>query len=214
MPSPWAAGAQVRIKGTIHGQETVNVLHFATNEAEFDVAPPSPLLLALAQAVFECIIDTLMPAVTQDWAFRGVEAQYVYLGGGFTDPVVVTAPANTVGGLGVTSVGFAASLIHLRSGFAGRSGRGRVFLPPPGEAQVANGTMDEPTSQLLVAFLNCMVGKFLGQSPTTVWRLGIFSRKNGGTNHANWDNGFVIASQLTPDPVLAVIGRRKIGRGD
>lgn len=216
MAAPWSLGAQARILGTLHGQQTVNVLHFASNEIESDVSPPSPLLVALVQAILECVIDTFLPATTSDWTCVGVDARFVHNAGGSpigTDPVIETAPANSIGLLSATSVSFAASLVNLRSGFGGRSGRGKMFLPPPGEAQVAQSNIDSATQDLLIAFLTCMAGKFLGTSPSTVWRLGILSRKIAGPTNANFDQGFFIASQLSPVVKLAVISRRKAGHG-
>lgn len=216
MPSPWAAGAQVRIVGELHGQDTINVLHFATNTAEIDVSPPSPLLVALVAAVIDCIITALLPALTQDWTLKYVDARYVFNGGGSplgSDPVIQTPDPDTNGTSGVTSVSFASSLVNIRSGLGGKSGRGKMFLPPPGEASITNGVMTSDASTAITAFLTCMAGKFLGTSPSTAWRWGVFSRKLGGTNFASWNAGFFIASQLSPVPTIAVLARRKIGHG-
>lgn len=216
MAAPWALGAQARIVGTLHGQDTVNVLHFATNTAELDISPPSPLLTALVEAILACVIEALLPAVTQDWTARYVDARFVYNGGGSpigTDPVIATAPAGSVGELGVTSVSFASSLVNIRTGLGGRRGRGRMFLPPAGEAQTAASMIDEGTMDLITAFLLCMAGKFLGSSPTTDWRLGVLSRTIAGPTNANFNAGFFIASQLSPVARVAVLSRRKIGHG-
>lgn len=215
MPAPWANGAQARIVGRLHGQDTVNVLNFATNTNELDVSPPSPLLTALVQAILECVIDTLLPAVTLNWEARFVDARFTYRQGTPfpTDPVVATAPSGSVGSRGETSVSFAASLIQVRSGLGGRRGRGRIFLPPPGEGDISQSAIDSTTQDLLIAFLTCMAGKFLGTSPSTEWRLGVLSRTIAGGNNANFDAGFFVASQLTPTATLAHIGRRKVGRG-
>lgn len=216
MPSPWAAGAQARIAGTLHGQQTMNVLHFATNTAIADASPPSPLLIALVEAIVDCVLTTLLPAVTQDWTFDFCDAKFVHVAGanaGFTDPVIQTPPANSKGTLGVTSVSFAASLVNIRSGFGGRSGRGKMFLPPAGEAQITNSQIDAGTEDLIVAFLTCMAGKFLGVAPTTDWRLGVLSRKLAGPTLANFDAGFFVASQLSPSANVAVLSRRKKGHG-
>jgi hypothetical protein len=101
----------------------------------------------------------------------------------------------------------------VRTGFGGRNGRGKMFLPPPGETEVTASSMDNPTLTLLTAFLNCMAGKFLGSSPSTVWRMGVLSRKLAGPTNGTFDQGFFIASQLSPVARLAVISRRKIGHG-
>lgn len=216
MAAPWALGAQARIVGSLHGQDTVNVLHFATNTAELDISPPSPLLTALVTAILECVIETLLPGVTQDWTARYVDARFVYNGGGSpigSDPVIATAPPDSVGELGPCSVSFASTLVNLRSGLGGRHGRGKMFLPPAGEAQTANSLLDEPTLTLITAFLTCMAGKFLGSSPTTDWRLGVLSRALAGPTNASFNAGFFIVSQLSPVARVAVLSRRKIGHG-
>lgn len=216
MAAPWASGAQARIVGTIHGQDTVNVLHFATNTAELDTAPPSPLLTALVTAIIECVIESLLPAVTQDWRLRYVDARFVYFGGGTghgTDPVISTAPADSIGELGPTSVSFASSLVNIRTGVNGRRGRGKIFLPPAGEAQTTNSLLDDPTMTLITAFLTCMAGKFLGTSPSTDWRMGVLSRTIAGPTNANFNAGFAVAAQLSPVNRVAVLAKRKIGHG-
>lgn len=217
MPAPWAIGAQVRIIGTLHGVQTVNVLHFATNTTELDVAPPSPLLTALVEAVLECVIETLLPAVTSDWTVTRVEGVFIYNGGGspLTDPVIATAPGGSVGERGAASNSFAASLMNLRTGVVGRRGRGKIFLPPPGEADVTASDIANDVLVLLAAFATCMAGKFLGTSPTTAWRFGVLSRTIlAQTVGGGFDNAFHLVSQMSPVASSAVIGRRKKGHGD
>jgi len=216
MAAPWAGVAEARIIGKLHGQDTVNVIHFATNTVESDVSPPSPLLVALVEAILACVLETLLPAVTIDWTALEVNARYIYNTGSspLTDPVVATAPIGQFGALGPTSVSFAASLIHLRTGLGGQRGRGRMFLPPPGEANVTQSSIDTGVQDFLIEFLNCMAGKFLGPSPTTAWRWGILSRKDLTSVGGTYNNSFRIISQMTPSLRLAVIGRRRIGHGN
>jgi len=216
MAAPWSLGAQIRIRGMIHGQETVNVLHFASNSVESDVQAPSPLLVALIAAVVDCIITALLAGVTSDWRFIDCEGRLVHNSGGSPtgpDPVIQTAPPNTVGTLSAASVSFASSLVNLRSGVGGRSGRGKMFLPPPGETESTGGVMTSDASTALTAFLTCMAGKFGGSSPTTDWRWGVFSRKLGGTKYQTFDAGFFPVAVASPSTTLAVISRRKIGHG-
>lgn len=216
MAAPWAAGAQARIAGTLHGQQTMNVLHFATNTVVDDATPPSPLLIALVEAIVDCVLTTLLPAVTIDWKFDFVDAKFIHVGGGnagFTDPVIQTAPANSVGGLGVTSVSFASTLVNIRTGLGGRSGRGKMFLPPAGEAQITQSQIDQGTQDLVIAFLTCMAGKFMGTGRTTDWLLGVASRKLAGAHFANFDAGFFVATQLSVNTNVSVLSRRKSGHG-
>lgn len=211
MPAPWAAGAQARIIGEIHGSQTVNVMHFATNTNVDDPGTLDTLLLQLAEALLDCAVQTLIPAVTSDWKLVRCDAKRIYQALG--DPIVATAPANTVGQLSPTSVSFAASLVHLRSGIDGRKGRGRLFLPPPGEGEVTASDMDGPTAVAIAAFLACVAGKFLGNGATTPWRLGVLSRKDLNGNLANFNNSFRVVASMNPVVTLAKIGSRKKGRG-
>lgn len=211
MAAPWVAGAQCRIHGTLHGQQTVNVLNFGTNSAILDQGALDTLLLQLAVAVGECVIDTLLPAVTVDWTFVSTDAKRIYPT--VSDPIVNTAAPAQVGELGVTSVSFASSLLSLRTGGGGRKGRGRLFLPPAGEVQTVQSTLDGPTITLLVAFATCLAGKFLGVGATSDWRLGVLSRKTAGPTLAAFDSGFRMCTQLTPAVNVACMRSRRKGHG-
>ena len=88
-----------------------------------------------------------------------------------------------------------------------------MFLPPPGETNMTASDIDSGTMVLITAFLDCLAGKFLGTSPSTVWRLGVYSRKTDAEVGKDYDDAFFIASQLSPVAKAAVISRRKAGHG-
>ena len=211
MPSPWAAGARVRIIGRLHGQQTVNVVHFATNTTIADDSQLDTLLNQLASAMLECILTTLLPGVSSDWSIDRVEAQRI--APAVSDPVVATATTGSVGERGPTSVSFQSALLHLRTGSGGKSGRGRMFLPPPGEADITNSAIDDATITLLVAFAACVASKFGGSSAETDWRIGVLSRKNLAATLGTFDNSFRQVTQLVPEKQMAVLSSRKVGKG-
>lgn len=211
MAAPWVAGAQGRIIGEIHGQQTVNVMHFATNDQIADEGALDTILLQLASAMLDCVITVLLPGVTQDWKAIRCDAKRIYPA--VSDPIVATADAGAVGELGVTSVSFAASLVNIRTGGGGKTGRGKMFLPPPGEAQVTQSAIDPGTLTLITAYLACVAGKFMGANPTTPWHLGVLSRKVLGGVGGNFDNAFRPATSLNPVADLAVIRSRRKGHG-
>lgn len=211
MPAPWAAGAQARIVGQIHGQETVNVLHFATNTVINDQGSLDTLLLALAQALLDCTVQFLLPAVTSDWRVVQCDAKRIFPA--VSDPILATAVPENVGQLSATSVSFASSLVNVRTGQGGRSGRGRIFLPPAGEAQIANSAIDGPTLALIAAFAACVATKFMGANPTTDWHLGVLSRKKLTAVGGTFDNAFQIATSLNPVSNAAIMSSRKVGKG-
>lgn len=211
MPAPWAAIAQCRIIGEIHGQQTVNVMNFGTNAAILDAGALDEILLQLADAMLTCVITTLLPGVTQDWRAVRVEAKRLYPVE--SDPIIATAPPGSVGELGVASVSFIASLVNIRTGGGGRQGRGRIFLPPAGEAQTANSELDAPTVALITAFLTCVAAKFMGVDAETDWHLGILSRTHLASTGGTFDNSFREATSLNPVATCATMRSRKKGHG-
>jgi hypothetical protein len=212
MPAPWVGLAQCRIVGELHGQTTVNVFHLGTNNAALD--DPSQLdtiLLALAQAMRDCVVEFLLPAVTSDWRLVQVDARRILPTPG--DPVLDTGSSSDVGELSPTSVSFAASLMSIRTGGGGRSGRGRVFLPPAGEAQIAASTIDGPTLALLAAFAACVATKFMGANPTSGWTLGVLSQKLLKAVGGNMNNAFRVAVSLNPVADVKRMSSRQKGKG-
>lgn len=211
MPAPWVAGAQARIIGEIHGSQTVNVMHFATNDQILDEGALDTILLELATAMLDCVITTLLPAVSVDWKVIKCDAKRI--SPVTSDPILATAPANSIGSLGVSSVSFTSSLVSVRTGGGGRRGRGRVFLPPAGEAQIAQSAIDAPTLALIAAFCTCVAGKFMGGSPSTPWRLGILSHKQLTSVGGTFDNAFRQATSLNPVADVACMRSRRKGHG-
>lgn len=207
MPAPWVAGAQARILGTLHGQQTVNVMHFGTNSQIADQAQLDTLLLQLAAAMLDCVLTVLLPAVTSDWTVISCDAKRILPTP--SDPQIATAPANSIGELSPASVSFAASLVNIRTGGGGKRGRGRVFLPPPGEAEVAASGIDGPTLTLITAYLTCVAGKFMGVGATTDWKLGVLSMKRLSEALGTFDNSFREATNLNPVANLSVMRSRK-----
>jgi len=211
MPAPYVAHAQARIIGELHGQQTINVLHFVTHTEIADEGELDTLLLQLATALLECVITTLLPAVTSDWKVIRCDAKRIFPTP--SDPIVATADSGSVGELSATSVSFAASLVNVRTGGGGKQGRGRMFLPPPGEAQVTSSTIDPGTLTLITAFLTCLAGKFMGAGATTPWLLGVLSRKHMSGIGGTADNSFREATSLNPVADLGVMRSRRKGHG-
>lgn len=211
MAAPWVSGAQCRIIGTIHGQETVNVLHFATNHAVLDIAELNGLLGQLVDALIQCVRTTLLPAVTEDWRLDRVEAHQIFPV--ISDPMVQNGIPGDVGELSPASVSFSSSLMNYRTGIGGRRGRGRSFLPPAGETEITNSTIDPATGVLLVAFAACLASNFVGVSANTFWRLGILSTTDLKVSGNDFNDAFREVTSIAPATNVAVMRSRKVGVG-
>jgi len=193
--------AEVVVVGNMHGSQTINVWHFG-RETPFNVDTIVEDLQALAVALAQCIQQTLLPAVTSDWTFEKVKAKTIL--GGESDEVEATFAGSHVGQLSPASVSFTASLLNLKTGGGGRSGRGKKFLPPAGETEIGASDLDGPTLILLGAFIACVVQKFLGNPTDSGWNLVVWSRKNTAAREVK----SIIAS-----PHVACMRSRRIGHG-
>lgn len=204
-------GARVRIIGEIHGSQTVSVLHFGKFNADVDLPTLLGKLQVLAQAVALCAIENLLPVVTSDWTFLRTEAQLI---APFqTDPQVHQTPLPNVGQGGAQGVTIAASLIQVRTGRDGRKGRGRMFLPPAGENNIANGDWDAAWLLALTNFAICLSNKFGEPGGTEEWRFGVLSRKDFTAVGGTFANSFRLATQLAPQALAASMRSRKKGHG-
>lgn len=212
MPAPWVAGARARIVGRIHGQQTINVMHFGTNDQIADESELDTILLQLAQAMLECVTTVLLPAVTADWTCIQCDAQRIFPV--MSDPVIATNPQPFEGGnLSPSSTSFAATLVNIRTGGGGRRGRGRIFLPPAGETEIENSLIDGPTLTLIAAYLACVAAKFMGVNPSTPWHLGVLSQKRLSETGGTFDNAFRPATNLNPVAAVSLMSSRKVGSG-
>jgi hypothetical protein len=169
------------------------------------------VLLNLAEAIRDCVVEFLLPAVTSDWRFVRTDAKEIYPTA--SDPIIASGTPANVGELSPTSVSFASSLVNFRSGQGGRKGRGRIFLPPAGEAETQNSLIDDPTLVLIAAFTACVAAKFIGAAPESDWHLGILSQKDLSGIGGNFNNSFRVVTSINPSAEVAVMRSRRRGHG-
>ena len=209
---PYARYFQARIAGHMHGSETVNIINFGTNEAAADTAALETLLFQLGTAILACVINSLIPAVTSDWTVEevGVKQLHPVL----TDEIIAAAPAGVNGEGGPTNVSFAAILMKNRTGGGGKRGRGRNFLPPPGDAAMTNSVMDDANANnAYAAFLTCLGNNFFSGGQNSPFDMGVLSRKVLKDTPGNFDAAFRKTTNLIIEQKVSVISSRKLGRG-
>ena len=211
MPAPWTAGAQARIIGEMHGSQVVNVLHFATNDQILDQTGLDTILQTLCQGISDAVIAAGLPAFSSDYRFVSVDAKRI--APTLSDPQTVIQPANQVGTAGVSSTSFIAGLMGLRTGGGGRTGRGRIFLPPPGEAEITASELSPGALTAYIDFALALKAKFWGAAANSPWRLGVLSRKVMANTPANFDQAFREVVSADPVGTLAVMRSRRKGHG-
>lgn len=203
---------RLRIRGVNHAGETVNVLHFGQTVAIFDDPNArATFLTQLAEAVRDCVISTLLPALPSDWSFDRVTAQQIEPTA--SDIIEVGSVGAQVGALAASEPGFVAQLITMKTGEGGRRKRGRIYLPPPPEGGVDQSTINAGQLALIVAFAACLASKFIGGSRTFAGAtIGVWSRtaRAGG---ATPNDAFTAATSLSVSNAVARMGSRKFGKG-
>ncbi len=206
MANEYSKIVQVVIKGSLHGQETNNVLHFGTNAV-------NPAYLQLLLDIIDCLRTN--KAMFSD-AFKVEKLTARELFPVPLDEIEQTPSPVLIGdGLGALP-SFNAALMSLSTGLGGRSNRGRLFMPG---VVTSDTSMSKFTASGLAkwqAFLACMIGKFVGAAAdvdSKVFNWGVLSRKNSGVNYATAGAGFNRIRTATAKDVIATMHSRKLGVG-
>lgn len=214
MPTPAAAGTvwQVLIQGVIEEQQCENVLFFRTPLGDSDV------LAHLIADLVECFVTGLVPVLSASYTFERIVARQIAPTVG--EEVIYTPPSNMAvqgASAGDSEPSFVSALISLRTTRPGRSGRGRMFIAGVAEGQTLGSRINSEAELWagLLAFIVCMLGKFLTQDPpaANAWEWGVFSRKIGGFKAPFNATGFAPMRSAQPSPMLATTRSRKVGRG-
>ncbi len=197
---------RVVIKGRLHLQETNNVLHFGFTGAE----PNYPQLI---QDIIDCIFTALRPAVSEDWVLELVTAQQLWpqrLDPIEQTPAVVTAGTGLPGG-----VSFSAYLIRIRTGLGGRTNRGRMYIAGTIENDVNLSRLTDSGLAKVVAFVTCMVGKFITTPTSTkAFEIGVLSRKELSLPLATEQLAFTEATALIAVREVKSMRSRQVGHGN
>lgn len=207
---PLAHIAQVVIRGRQDGQDYRNVVHFGSDIDQWD-ANTDQTLINLANAFLTCFVTHVMPVLANSFALEGVTAKRIFPA--VTDEVLDDSGNGSAPVTTNALPSFCSMLMDIRTGGGGRRNRGRMFLPPPPEANIAANTLDPTILAALAAFAGCVAGKFIAPGATTPWRIGVLSRAmvNGSLPAIN--ARFKEATSITPKPLVSVQRRRKIGKG-
>lgn len=201
---------QVRIVGSMEGQQTNNVLHFMA------AAPIDDVELRLIKALVQCIVTHLLPVHTSAWTFQRVIWKRVNPTLG-VENIYVPPEAGNGGGSGSALPSYCSAVVSIRTNEGGRSKRGRMYLPgiPESDTQVSSLDTEMPFWEAIVAFVACVATKFiLGDPvPANSFQMMVYSRKLGGSTFPYQNAGFTAVKSLLPVQQLGTTRSRKVGRG-
>jgi len=201
---------QVRLIGSIEGQQTVNVFHFKCTGADDDVL--THLVLVFAQ----CFIDHMLPVLSSAWTLVEIRWKKVSptLGIEF-----ISVPVGAGAGAGSASAlpSYSSVVFSLRTETGGRSHRGRnYFAGIPEDATI--GSKLDPEGEFwaaALAFALCVVTNFIPGDPPGApsWAMMVYSRKIGGDAFPYGAGGFTQMKEYVPAAYLGTTRSRKVGRG-
>lgn len=200
---------EVHVQGFIENQECQNVLYFRAQHADTNMENH------LFAYLIECIVQGLVPKLGGTYRFYQLAAKRVTPDVGpsvevFPDVGVATQGAAS----GDAEPSFVSALISLHTTRGGRSGRGRMFIAGVAESDTTASAInvEGPLWAALVAFVACMIGKFLTKDVTADgdWEWGVMSRKIGGKKPPFLAAGFAPITRAVPKRNLATTRSRKI----
>ena len=199
----FAAGdiIQAVIKGRYEGQEVNNVLHFRANNGNYDAA-------VFAADLAECVLESLIGSMAAGYTFDNIGVKRVYPNLS-PEYIWVGDFQNGSGGAGLPS--FSAALLSFQTEKAGKSGKGRLYVPAVSEASTNGSTLNDDGLTWLLEFAICLATKFVGDSLDA--NLGVVSRKIRETNPGDVANWFAEVTSIVARHDLATMRSRKVGRG-
>jgi len=212
IPANVGSAWQVVIEGRQEGQLTANVMHFACVGATTDVD------LHLIQVLLSCFITHLLPVLTSSWTLERVRWKQVAPSVGIEQISIPAGGPAAGGGNAAALPSFCSAVLSKRTLFAGRSGRGRMFIAGIPEGQVTNSQIDTggPLWAGLLAFALCVINAFVHPDPaggSDIFNLEVYSRKIGGAHEPLGSSGFHDVRELVPVQAIATTRSRKVGRG-
>ena len=203
---------RARVEGQIESQLTVNT--FAWRE---DRTLPANGTRALIDALFaeltavNGLLDIFYATVSSDWTASRVVIDLP------TQPTMIPVPYSVIGRNGLGPAGHTpttvSAVLHKRSTFKGRHGRGRIGVPGVplqwvGGTRILDGNL--ATYQALANTFATVLN-----DGTNLWHPGVvgLDKTTFPTEPAKWALTWVDTVEGTVNPVLGNIRRRRPGRG-
>jgi hypothetical protein len=201
---------QVRVRGTIEGQETNNIFHFQA------ATPIDDVELRLIVALVDCFITHLLPVVTSAWSIKDVVWKRV-------NPTLgvehVFVPTGTLTGAGSAQAlpSFNSAVVSIRTALGGKSRRGRFYLAGIPEPATLGSLFDTGHAfwTAVIAFAGCLASKFIlaDPPPANSFQYMVYSRKLGGSTFPYGNAGFTSVAEIKPVVALGTTRSRKVGVG-
>lgn len=204
---------QITMRWTLHGQNCQNNFWF-TNKQPQDNSP-SALSSFIQQTLiyFEsAMMVHIKNLVNTQVAFRALIGTTVIPKNG---PIAEMVLESVTGDQPDESLpSYCAAILSLRTGFGGKSNRGRLYFGGIGENDTADGRLGPDTFTALQAIGNQLLAVFGPAGSNPFLQFVIFSRKLGTDEDGDYiPFGIRDVTQCVPRSVLGTQRHRLIGKG-
>jgi len=194
--------ANIRLEGNIDNQLTINNFGFAISGG--GITPTN--LAAITSELAGWAMVSLAPQLNEAWTFQrcvGVDLSAV-------NGAVAVAGIATPGGVaGEAAPNNVAACVSLRTGFSGRSYRGRHFLPAIPNAAITLNTLDSTFMTNIQTIYADVIGP---GSFLPGWEFVVISRQTGGVLRPTGTYSPVVSAGFTT-PYVRSMRSREIGHG-
>jgi len=162
--------AQLRFEGTIDGQQTINDLFFRNGGGIFVLD-----LADLVTTLNDWFNFSFATGLSEDWSTVAVHGRDLTTEAGAVYDF--SATPNTGGVTGEAAPNNVAACISFRTGTAGRSYRGRNYIPAVPNSAITLNTMSAPfMADMIAAYSQLLVG---GAALPVGWEWVVVSRYSG-----------------------------------
>lgn len=194
---------EVDVRGTLFGQLIENTLY-----VRMAAAPTAGDVADAAAAIRGWWFAEMMPILSSDYFFRETFAKDLTVSGGAEQHDI--AGAGTAGSFGVAALpGNVTMAVAFKTGLAGRSNRGRNYIPCLAESQVTGNTISAGTVTAFQDAYNALLTELAASDFTWV----IVSRVADHVVRAVGVTNPVITALIT-DIFVDSMRRRLTGRGN
>lgn len=193
---------------TVHGQSNVNVFYMrqSASGGGDDAQDAAQIISPILRDLYTPVVAGLRGAVTT--LQTQLVARLSTDGGEFTSSFPSDG-ANIGGALPPAN----AVVIRLRTGFAGRRRRGRIFLGGVLGTWQTAGNVNSTGAAVYATFMQGLLTNFGGATPVTGYTLGVFSRASYSLLGNPFDDYWKPVTALQQPPAVATMRSRKVGVG-
>lgn len=198
---------RVAFNYNVHGQSCVNVMYMKQTVVGAGTAQTAATALApLLKDVFKIVLTRGSTSNTCNVSTQLVARL-------LTDQGQASANFADEGPLDAALPALNAMVVRIRTGFSGRSHRGRIFVGAVPASWVSGSVMNATGITKYGLFATALIQGFMGNAPQSGYQLGVFSREKYRILSNPFDDYWKPATQLTVPSEVASMRSRKVGVG-